>query len=309
MPLIEYEKLRFTKDVQKTIDQANAILVEYAEKGYSMTLRQLYYQFVARKLIEENTIRQYKRLGETMKKARNAGLTDWYALSDTTRFLREDATSPDGEYLPFLKNSADSWTIDLWSNQPRRVEVWVEKDALVSIVGRTCDELSVPYYAARGYSSASETWKAGMRMRSHRVNGYDPIIFHLGDHDPSGVDMTRDNEDRLWVYAGFPVELHRLALNMDQVREYDPPPMPAKSSDSRSGKYKEHFGSEGWELDALNPEIIDELIRKAVLEVRNEERWAERVADQERQRGEIKELVSKLDPPDPDNPYVWRSAF
>ena len=306
MPLIQYEKLRFTKDVQKTIDQANTILEEYHKKGYAMTLRQLYYQFVARALITENTIRQYKRLGDTMRKARDAGLTDWYALSDNTRYLREDATSPDGEYLPFLKSSADGWNVDMWSNQKRRPEVWVEKDALANIVGRVCDEFSVPYFAAKGYSSASATWTAGMRLRKHKADGYDPIIFHLGDHDPSGVDMTRDNEDRLWKYAGFGVELQRLALNMDQIEKYDPPSMPAKISDSRSGQYKKRHGDEGWELDALEPEIIDDLIRKAILSIRDDVAWDERVADRERQRKEIKELVSRLEPDDPTNPYVWR---
>ena len=309
MPLIRYEALRFTKDVQNTIDQANAILAEYHAKGYSMTLRQLYYQFVSRALVPENTIRQYKRLGDTMKKARNAGLTDWFALSDNGRFLRGDSGNPDGEYLPFLKGAADGWTIDLWKNQKRRPEVWVEKDALSNIIGRVCDELAVPWFPAKGYNSTSEAWRAGMRLRQHKIDGYEPIIFHLGDHDPSGVDMTGDNENRLWMYAGFAVELHRLALNMDQVREYNPPSMPAKKTDSRTAAYEKEHGKEGWELDALEPEIIDTLIRDAILGIRDQKAWDERVAEQARQRAEIVELVSRLEPPDPSDPYVWRSAF
>jgi hypothetical protein len=54
---------------QKTldlIDQANAIIEEYVGQGFVLTLRQLYYQFVARALIE-NKQSEYK--GDADRKA------------------------------------------------------------------------------------------------------------------------------------------------------------------------------------------------------------------------------------------------
>lgn len=311
MPKIQYQKLRFTKEGQKTIDQAIAILEEYHAKGYSMTLRQLYYQFVSRGLVKENTIRQYKRLGEMLSKARIAGQVDWYALTDNKRPLHDIEWMIDKEYIPFLKAQADSWNIDLWSTQKYRPEVWIEKDALSGVVSRICEELEIPFFAASGYSSQSAQWRAGMRLRKHKADGYEPIIFHMGDHDPSGVDMTRDNENKLWMFGGFPVQLERLALNMDQIKLYDPPPMPAKKTDSRTGNYKKKYGNEGWELDALSPEIIEQLIRDAVTPLINKEAWDKRIKERDEQREEIKVLVAKLEPkpPEDEDPYEWKSPF
>ena len=325
MPLIRYQKLRFTKDVQLTIDQANAILAEYKAKGFGMTLRQLYYQFVARGLVKENTLQQYKRLSEVMSKARIAGLVDWYALADNTRYMREMGWIDDpwvgkdakpysitDRYLPFLKSQADSWNVDMWKNQKHRIVVLIEKDALVGVLTNVCQELEVPYFAARGYMSQSAQWRLGIQLREWKEDGYEPIILHLGDHDPSGMDMTRDNEERLWMFGGFPVELIRLALNMDQIEELNPPAMPAKRSDARTEKYKKNFGEDAWELDALDPTAIEDLVREAVLRFRNQEAWDQRVKERDEQRAEIVALVGTLEPkpedPDPD-PYVWRSVF
>lgn len=80
------------------------------------------------------------------------------------------------------------------------------------------------------------------------------VILHLGDHDPSGIDMTRDISDRLELF-GADVEVKRIALNWDQIDEFTPPPNPAKLSDSRAGAYIAEYGDESWELDALEPTL------------------------------------------------------
>ena len=140
--------------------------------------------------------------------------------------------------------------------------MWIEKEALIGVVERPCVELDVPFFACRGYVSQSEQWRAGERYRL----GVPTVVLHLGDHDPSGIDMTRDNRERLWTFArsSEQVEVHRIALNMDQVEELDPPENPAKLTDSRAGDYVARFGNASWELDALPPDYIDRLIREHV---------------------------------------------
>src|ERR1700722_6974774 len=110
-------------------------------------------------------------------------------------------------------------------------------------------------------------------MAGYVQRGQRPIVFHLGDHDPSGIDMTRDNYDRLSMFAGAPVQVVRRALNMPQVEEYDPPPNPAKLTDSRARDYIDKYGDECWELDALDPAMLRDLIRDAVLRIRDREKW------------------------------------
>jgi hypothetical protein len=94
------------------------------------------------------------------------------------------------------------------------------------------------------------------------ADGLIPIVLHLGDHDPNGLDMTRDNRDRLAMFARSDVEVRRLALNMDQIERYAPPPNFAKETDSRYAAYVRRFNTtECWELDALSPTVTGELIR------------------------------------------------
>lgn len=122
-------------------------------------------------------------------------------------------------------------------------------------------------------NSQSEQWRAGRRFAGYIAKGQTPIVFHLGDHDPSGIDMTRDNRDRLSMFAGTPINVQRIALNMPQIEKYNPPPNPVKFSDSRAKDYEQEFGESSWELDALSPTVIKDLIEDAILRVRDRKKY------------------------------------
>lgn len=127
----------------------------------------------------------------------------------------------------WIRSGARQFAIDKWATQPYRLEVWIEKDALAGVFRRVCSELQVPYFSCRGYTSQSEMWEAAQRLARWEQAGQTPIVFHFGDHDPSGIDMTRDIKDRLDLFGASGachIDLRRLALNMDQVEQYSPPP-------------------------------------------------------------------------------------
>lgn len=271
MPKISYIDKNFSATSIDLIERCNQVIADYSRQGFSLTLRQLYYQMVSRNIIE-NTERSYKRLGDLVNNARLAGLIDWHAIEDRGRNLRQNSHwSQPGE---IIRSARASYKLDKWANQSYRPEVWVEKQALEGVVASVCDRLDVPYFACKGYNSQSEQWGAAMRMKRYLQEGKTPIIFHLGDHDPSGIDMTRDNRDRLEMFMGG-VELERLALNMNQIRQYNPPPNPAKEADSRFAAYIELYGDESWELDALEPQVLVGLIEQAILDIRDEDAYAE----------------------------------
>lgn len=272
MPKIAYIERNFTPSSLDLIKSANAIIGEYQRKGFALTLRQLYYQFVARDLLK-NTMREYKRLGSVVNDGRMAGLIDWSAIEDRTRNL-ETRTRWDSP-AQIIEATARSFHMDMWQRQDYRPEVWVEKEALIGVVERVCREFDVPYFACRGYTSQSEQWAAGVRLGEYADNGQTPIILHLGDHDPSGIDMTRDNAERLTTFAGRRVEVRRLALNMAQIEELKPPPNPAKITDSRFEGYEAIHGGESWELDALPPEYIEALIRGEVESLIDGDQWGD----------------------------------
>lgn len=288
MAKICYIEKKFQRAAMTVIDMANELLEQYADDGFVVTLRQLYYRFVANGWIE-NTDREYKRLGRIISDARMAGLIDWDHLQDRTRNLlsREHFANP----AEIIEIAATQYAKDLWAGQDFRPEVWIEKDALIGVIEDVCDSYDVPHFSCRGYVSMSEMWTASQRMIEYDCQGQSPIIFHLGDHDPSGVDMTRDIAARLETFCGFVVEVRRIALNMDQVRQYGPPPNPAKIKDSRSPDYIEKYGRESWELDALEPSVLIQLVRDSITEVMDDDVYNGQIKVQERERTQL-ELVS-----------------
>jgi hypothetical protein len=244
------------------VEQANTIIDEYLGQGFKLILRQLFYQHVARGLLE-NTFNNYKRLGIIIRNARDGGLIDWDAIEDRTREVNTHAfwNNPAG----IISSAAESYRENLWAGQRYRPEVWIEKDALIGVIEGVCTELRVPYFAHRGNNSQTLQYQAGKRFARYLNQGLIPLVFHLADHDPNGIDMTRDNTERLKLYARVEIEVRRIALNMDQVRRYNPPPSFVKEGDTRTAGYRDRFGTdECWELDALSPTVISDLIRHEI---------------------------------------------
>ena len=287
MPKICYRPKKFNDDRLDKIAKANAIIAEYREQGFELTQRQLYYQFVSRDFISNNQ-REYKNLGDIINDARLAGMVDWEAIVDRTRNLQTLPNWDDPSDI--IEACAKQYRIDKWAQQQYRVECWIEKDALVGVIEGVCNDLDIDFFSCRGYTSQSEMWVAAMRLEQYRRKAQMPLILHLGDHDPSGKDMTRDITDRLSEFSGGEIEVKRLALNMSQVEEYSPPPNPAKITDSRAEKYIEEFGNESWELDALEPAVIAQLIRDAVDEVRDKKLWREAVAKEDKQKAQLQKV-------------------
>lgn len=319
MARIAYIPKRFSADRLDMIRNANAICAQYQAQGLQLTLRQLYYQFVARDLLP-NKQSEYKRLGDTLNDARMAGEMDWDYLVDRTRNLESLAhwESP-AEIIEIVSRQ---YRTDRWADQGRRVEVWIEKDAGIGVIEGVCEANDVPYFSCRGYTSVSEIHAAAQRLRGYMSDEHAAVtILHIGDHDPSGLDMSRDIRERLerfiltdwareamgwWIEESFeedrweaethltewvnrdddgnerdevieePLEVRRIALNYNQVQQYNPPPNPAKTTDARFQKYVRETGlHESWELDALDPAVLAGLIQAHINSIRDEDKWRE----------------------------------
>lgn len=288
MAKIEYIKKRFNGRSLQHIDIANAIIEEYQKDGLRLTLRQLYYQFITRNVFP-NSEKSYKNLGQLISDARLAGKVDWDAIADRIRGLR-GVHFWDGP-ADAIRERADKYKEDLWEGQPKHLEVWVEKDALADVISRAATPFRVDFFVCRGYTSQTSLHEAAKRLNYYTGQDKENIVLHLGDHDPSGKDMTRDIVDRFEVF-GAEVEIKRLALNMDQVRKYNPPPNPAKVTDSRFEGYRREFGKNSWELDALEPRVIVKLIQDNIKKHIDQKKWA---AAEKREEASIKEMKSIAD--------------
>ena len=277
-------KRRFTdwqpkrQAVRDRLDQASSIIDHWSGLGYRLTLRQLYYQLVSRGAIN-NTVKEYKRLSVTMTNARMAGLVDWDHIEDRSRTALMPPHWSGTAHI--LRDAAHNFRVDRWAGQRRHVEVWCEKDALTSVLEPLAHDYHVLLLPVRGYSSTTIAYEASLRFQAALPK--EPLVLYLGDHDPSGVDMSRDLEARLSEMAGDDrVELRRLALNYDQVLGNALPPNPTKAADSRTAAYTEAYGAGCWELDALDPPALVSVVGDVIEGELDRELFEAQVAQEER---------------------------
>ena len=285
---------RFQLRTYKMVLQARGIINEYAKQGHSLTLRQLFYQFVSRDLIA-NTHAKYISLGNVVKHARMNGMLSMESIVDRGRRLSR-FPSCDGTD-DALSSMVRKYSRDKWLDQETRLEVWVEKSALAAIVERACSDYEVPFTSTRGYASLTllkDAYKRADDIHWYAEKTKRLRIVHFSDHDPSGTDMTRDIERRLNEDFDAHVQVKRVALTMDQVDEYAPPPNFAKEKDTRYDDYVAEFGTESsWELDALEPQVLAGLIEEQISEVIDLDQWnksLEREADEREQLRKHAEL-------------------
>lgn len=263
----KYVEINLRGKARELIEFINTIIDTYKAQGFRLSVRQIYYQLVARDMIA-NTEQSYKRVAGVINDGRLAGLIDWDMIEDRNRDVV--VRSRWGSGAEIVAGCAQQFHMDLWEGQENRVFVVVEKAALAGVLEGVCHKYDVPLLAARGYPSVSIVRDMALQHLAPAMHeGQWPQILHLGDHDPSGIDMTRDLTERLRMFAeagnyGRSVAIHRLALNMHQIEEINPPPNPAKTTDSRFAEYMRRFGDESWELDALEPRYIVDLVESHI---------------------------------------------
>jgi len=274
-------KLKLSKDNTIMLDKINDILEEYVYDGYTLTLRQLYYQLVSRDIIPNND-KEYAKISNILKNGRMAGIVDWSAIEDRVRVPK----------LPYwvsgineaINDIISQYRLNRMKGQERNIEIWVEKDALSNVLYRVSEKYHIRLMVNRGYSSVSAMYDAYKRLKDNDV------ILYFGDHDPSGMDMIRDVKERLQDF-GIDVDVLPIALTMDQIEEFNPPPNPAKIADPRAKWYIEKYGKTSWELDALPPRELIRLAENAVENIIDVDLYNEML---EKEQNDINELKESL---------------
>lgn len=280
---------------QETVTAMNGVIAQY---DMALTLRQIYYRLVAAGLIP-NRRTAYNGLSAQLVKAREAREVDERRIVDRSRSTIDRAFDSPQDFF-----EAAVWTCEnrffrrFWTTQDVYVEAWVEKDALSQVIAGAVEGLNTIVAPSRGYSSFSYVRDACRRFERNRGDADQVVILHLGDHDPSGLDMTRDLRERFVSYSyefDFRVEVKRIALTFDQVQERDLIPNPTKIQDPRAQGYIDQYGDECWELDAIEPDELVGMVEEAVRdEITDPDAWDEIKAQDERERKEIQKAVVEL---------------
>jgi hypothetical protein len=291
MTIERFRDIQFRRESLLKIEHMVQIIDEYSAQGLRLTARQLYYQFVSRDLIA-NTPAEYKKLTSLLADARYAGLVDWEAIEDRGRV--PDIPAEWSNIQGLVDAALRSYRLPRWRDQENYVELWVEKQALAGVLAPLAHEFHVPLMVNKGYSSASAMYESALRLQE-RSSRCVPHVFYLGDHDPSGEDMVRDIETRLTEFGVIDLEVHKLALTIEQVRAFNPPPNPAKVTDSRAAAYIAKFGASSWEVDALPPNVLAKIIREAFLGVLDVAKMEAIKKEEERDRAALQAAVGTFD--------------
>lgn len=266
------------------------ILKEYEEKDIKVTLRQLYYQLVARGYLP-NLDKSYHKLSGLLTDARYCGFVDWDAIEDRIRVPHRHSEFDD--VLNLIEAAKDSYRLDRWNDQEYYVELFTEKDAISSILRPIADDWHIFLNVNRGYSSATAMYDSSKRFLRQYLEEKKCVLLYLGDHDPSGLDMIRDIDERLEEFE-CDVEVIPIALTLEQVQKYNPPPNPAKITDSRAKKYIRDFGEHSWEVDALPPDVMIDLVNSTIKQYVDVEKMNKVIKKEEEDMKQLEEFAEEL---------------
>ena len=256
----KYKDWRPQKKTLTMLEKLIKVIEDYKARGfYPVSLRQIYYQAVAHGLIS-NSQKSYDSMERNMVQARLAGILDWNDIEDRNRILRSKNHWNDPADI--IRSAANQYEVDKRATQPVYIEAWIEKDALIGVLEPVARRYDVPCFACKGYVSVSANYEAAMRFKAqaHRDRR---VIIYAGDYDPCGFSIHESVGDRQKMF-GADVELIRIGLTKEQIAKYNPPPAPVKVKDTRAAGFIKEKGTQVWELDALDPQVISDLYAQQI---------------------------------------------
>jgi len=290
MPKQQFKNMNLHKKTLIMIDKINTVIEEYINEGYVLTLRQLYYQLVSRNIIP-NEPTEYNRICNIVKDGRIAGVIDWSAIEDRTR-------------IPFLlyyvngisdaiNDTIEQYRLNRQEGQHNYIEVFIEKDAISGIAKRITSKYHIHLITNRGYSSTTAVYDVYNRFSKAEARNQCCHILYLGDHDPSGLDMLRDLSERLHEFGVFP-KIHPIALTKTQINKYNLPPNPTKKADPRSTKYIEEHGQTCWEVDALRPDILEDIIDTSIKKLIDHDLFNSIIQKETLDKAKLATIINKI---------------
>lgn len=338
----------------------------FQRDGYTLTLRQLYYQLVSKDYIP-NHDKVYKKLSSLKDELVYSGRVDWALFEDRGRTASKPFYEESVEEA--LRFTANEYKLDRQKGQKNHVEVWTEKDAISSILRNVTHPMGVILSVNKGYTSSTAIYTAYSRFIEKIGNGCSVTILYFGDHDPSGLDMIRDIRERLMFmftngeraydemddlwdvdWSDEPVSINEMAhnwstsidedgdevysdvvryylndedcisvwddgqeyfddvkaffkhhfeikqigLTMSQIREFNPPPNPAKITDPRAKGYVEKFGEVSWEVDALRPQVMERIVKEAITREIDVEVYNNNLEQEKKDKKKILDIIKAL---------------
>ena len=245
------------KQSLELLEQVQKIISSY---DFALTLRQIYYQLVAKQIIP-NEQRYYKKLSRLCVTGRDEGILPEEGFADRLREV--DKLSSWLDLNNFMQTVKRSYRKDKWQNQDSYLEIWTEKDALRSVLTEITYQYDVALMVARGQLSRTAIYETANRYEVK--NSKKCLLYYAGDFDPSGLSIYDSIKKRLINFGVF-IDFERIALTKEQIKKYQLPSDPAKKSDPNYSKFVDIYGSDMVvELDSLPPDVLRKIIENCIL--------------------------------------------
>ena len=238
-------------------------IINVIEADPPMTVRQVFYQLVARNVIEKSEAQYQGTVIRLMTEMRLAGDLPFDWVVDESRRVR--VTQTYDSVADAIEQTARFYRRSALAQSSDYLEIWLEKDALSGSLWDVTSDYDVPLMVSRGMPSLTflhSSAQAILRAAQQNKNTY---IYQFGDHDPSGVLIPqtikrRLNEmcERLDCPAPY---VERVALTKAQIRRCRLPTRPTKREGNR---HANGFAGDSVELDALPPRILRDMVRTVI---------------------------------------------
>jgi len=277
-------KRRTNADILKLLGHVLEVLGQQERKG---SIRHLFYRLASDLQVIDKTEEDYRMLCRDLTRWRRSGQIQWSAFTDNTRWHIRSQVFDDMQSA--LENTATTYRRNLWNAQPFYIEVWVEKDAIADIVADTATSFGVPVFVCRGFASLSSLYSAGETFKSATRAGKQAIVYHFGDHDPSGVAAGKAIDRTFRDDFGVAVKFVRAAVTRQQIRRLRLPTRPTKTS-AHSVNWK---GGGSVELDAMRPEDLSELVEQCISQHIDQRQWESEKQIEEAERETLRKIWRK----------------
>ncbi|MBI9083353.1 MAG: hypothetical protein JEZ11_07125 [Desulfobacterales bacterium] len=268
-------------------------IVEELADYLPMTVRQLYYQLVAREIIP-NRHSEYRNISNVLTKMRRENLLSWDTIEDRSRRLidKRGETDLEAHIAEYSEHLFRYYNRCLVQNQDRYVEIFTEKDALSSIVSEACWQYCVRVVVSRGQISTTFVREYSERAMAAIAKGQIPTILYIGDLDPSGLRIPSTIVETLSTYHGVSVDLQRIALTIEQIQEHNVPANPdaVKTQDPNYRWFRDQGFTVAAEVDALHPAVLRQTIQDALRRVLDLEDMEQQERIQDRERATLMRL-------------------
>jgi hypothetical protein len=257
---------------------------------HPQTVRQIFYQMTVHKLVDK-TEAGYRKIADILCSIRRGDRLDYDFIVDNTRGIAQPMTFSN-VHEP-LTTIVDTYRKSLWNGIPCRLQVWLEKDALASVIEPITSKYDVPLFVARGYSSLSFLHNEAVPVVDEWADQDLPItVLHLGDFDPSGRDAARQIREALSEFSpDAELNFVELAVTVEQIDQWNLPSRPNKEKDPRTKKFEGRYNRESTELDAIPAQTLRQIIEDAIKQHMSDDVYDRLMVQEAGERDQLARMV------------------